>query len=174
MSDGSVNSAPLRDRAIATIEHDELRFKKQQFDDLISNANNRIEKLKESFNENLLAESLEHVRQLEQSLFSSKAEIAKLKSQLKDKLDMSADGLKEVSHQSYRTIDRVMYAMAELTTINNSAPYGQNKGSLNEAITTILERDRLPLGSEPVGKWLTRINTLKSVDKLKKEIDREN
>ena len=69
--------------------------------------------------------------------------------------------LEKVPHQSYRTVDRVMYAMAQLANVNNSKPFSQNKPSLNASITTILQNDGVPLESEAVGKWLSRINDIK-------------
>lgn len=157
LSDGSINSAPLRNKAVDSIEQDELRFKKQQFDNLINNSNNSIEKLNEGFNDDLPTDSVEHIKQLEQLLADSELKIVQLEGQLKEKL---ADDLKKVPHQSHRTIVRIMYAMAELTELDNSNPYSQNLRSLNTEITTILENDGFPLGYEAVGKWLTRINEL--------------
>ena len=103
--------------------------------------------------------------QLIKELAAAKAEIADLKNQLeqaKAKLaDKPADDLKDVPHQSYRTVARVMYAMAQLAKVDNSKPFSQNKPSLNASITTILQNDGVPLESEAVGKWLSRINDIK-------------
>ena len=77
-------------------------------------------------------------------------------------LEKPADDLKDVPHQSYRTVDRVMYAMAKLSNLDNIEPYSQNNPSLNASITTILQNDGLTLEYQAVGKWLTRINDVKS------------
>ena len=72
-----------------------------------------------------------------------------------------ADDLKAVPHQAYRTLDKVMYAMAKITKLDNTKPYSQNTPSLNATITTILQNDGIPLEYEAVGKWLSRINDIK-------------
>ena len=90
-------------------------------------------------------------------------EIEVLQAQLTKRTSQPADDLKGVPHQSYRTVDRVMYAMAQLTKEDNSKPFSQNKPSLNASITTILQNDGVPLESEAVGKWLSRINDIKPV-----------
>ena len=74
---------------------------------------------------------------------------------------MGADDLKKVPHQSYRTVDRIMYAMAKLTKLDNTKPYSENNPSLNASITTILQNDSLTLEYQAVGKWLSRINDVK-------------
>ena len=75
------------------------------------------------------------------------------------------DDLKEIPHQSYRTIDRILYALVQLSGADNSEPYSQNNPSLNAKITTILQNDGLPLEYEAVGKWLARANDLKPINK---------
>jgi len=75
--------------------------------------------------------------------------------------DEPADDLKAVPHQAYRTVDRVMYAMAKLSNLDNTEPYSQNNPSLNASITTILQNDGLTLEYQAVGKWLSRINDIK-------------
>lgn len=96
--------------------------------------------------------------QLTKQLAAAEAKITRLEAILKDK---PADDLKDVPHQAYRTIDRVMYAMAKLTKLDNSNPYSQNARTLNERITTILQNDGLKLEYQAVGKWLSRINDIK-------------
>lgn len=71
----------------------------------------------------------------------------------------------KVPHQSYRTIDRILYALIQLSGADNSEPYSQNNPSLNAKITTILQNDGLPLEYEAVGKWLARANDLKPINK---------
>lgn len=78
--------------------------------------------------------------------------------------DATADMVK-VPHQSYRTIDRILYAIIQLSGADNSEPYSQNNPSLNAKITTILQNDGLPLEYEAVGKWLARANDLKPINK---------
>ena len=117
-----------------------------------------------------------HCTYLERSLEQSKRKeelnqqiaekrILELESQLAQArakpLEKPADDLKDVPHQSYRTVARVMYAMAQLAKVDNSKPFSQNKPSLNASITTILQNDGVPLESEAVGNWLSRINDIK-------------
>lgn len=93
-----------------------------------------------------------------------RAEIAILKEQQDNKAELVgklANDLKGVPHQSYRTVDRVMYAMAKLTKLDNTEPYSQNNPSLNASITTLLQNDGLTLEYQAVGKWLSRINDIK-------------
>jgi len=103
--------------------------------------------------------------ELEKQLAKAKAKIADLESQLvqvKSGLaNKPANDLKDVPHQSYRTVDRVMYAMAKLTKLDNIEPYSQNNPSLNASITTLLQNDGLTLEYQAVGKWLSRINDIK-------------
>ena len=105
------------------------------------------------------------LEQLSQELIIANIKIADLDSQLeKAKAELEnkpADDLNKVPHQSYRTVARVMYAMAQLANLDNSKPFSQNKPSLNASITTILQNDGVPLESEAVGKWLSRINDMK-------------
>ena len=100
-----------------------------------------------------------------QRIADLESQIAELESQLAQAKTEStykpAYDLKDVPHQSYRTVDRVMYAMAQLANVDNSKPFSQNKPSLNASITTILQNDGVPLESEAVGKWLSRINDIK-------------
>lgn len=103
------------------------------------------------------------VSELEKQLADAKAEITKLNHQLKERPIAKNDDLKNVPHQSHRTIDRIMYAMAKLTNFDNSHPTSQNMPSLNAQITTILQNDGLPLEYEAVGKWLTRVNNIKPI-----------
>ena len=102
---------------------------------------------------------------LEKQLAQAKAKIAELENQLAQAkaglADKPTDDLKDVPHQSYRTVDRVMYAMAKLAKRDNTEPYSQNNPSLNAAITTILQNDGLTLEYQAVGKWLSRINDIK-------------
>ena len=81
--------------------------------------------------------------------------------ELKTQVNKPADDLKAVPHQSYKALDKVMYAMAKLTKLDNSKPYSQNIPSLNAAITTILQHDGFPLEYQAVGKWLSHINDIK-------------
>lgn len=93
-----------------------------------------------------------------------RTEIAILKEQQNNEAELvgkPADDLKDVPHQSYRTVDRVMYAMAKLANLDNTEPYSQNNPSLNASITTLLQNDGLPLEYQAVGKWLSRINDIK-------------
>lgn len=89
-------------------------------------------------------------------------ELATLKANTQS--DAPADMVK-VPHQSYRTIDRILYALIQLSGADNSEPYSQNNPSLNAKITTILQNDGLPLEYEAVGKWLARANDLKPINK---------
>lgn len=92
------------------------------------------------------------------------SELIKVKAQLEKTLQLQAiDCLKDVPHQSYRTVDRVMYAMAKLSKLDNTEPYSQNNPSLNASITTILQNDGLTLEYQAVGKWLKRINDVKNL-----------
>ncbi len=104
-------------------------------------------------------------RFLKDKLESKDKRIASLESQLvqtkNEPSDKPADDLKDVPHQSYRTVDRVMYAMAKLTNLDNTEPYSQNNPSLNASITTLLQNDGLTLEYQAVGKWLSRINDIK-------------
>lgn len=105
------------------------------------------------------------IEQFREALAAANAKVGELESQLEQAYaalaDKPADDLKDVPHQSYRTVDRVMYAMAKLAKVDNSKPFSQNKPSLNASITTILQNDGVPLESEAVGKWLSRINDIK-------------
>lgn len=103
----------------------------------------------------------EVIEQLKEKVADLTAENKNLNEQLSKQVDAPADDLKEVPHQSYRTVARVMYAMAQLAKEDNSKPFSQNKPSLNASITTILQNDGVPLESEAVGKWLSRINDIK-------------
>lgn len=107
------------------------------------------EQLEKSSNE--LKEAQAKIADLENQLAQAKAGLA----------DKPTDDLKDVPHQSYRTVDRVMYAMAKLAKRDNTEPYSQNNPSLNAAITTILQNDGLTLEYQAVGKWLSRINDIK-------------
>ncbi len=100
---------------------------------------------------NKLKEAQVKIADLENQLAQAKAGLA----------DKPTDDLKDVPHQSYRTVDRVMYAMAKLAKRDNTEPYSQNNPSLNAAITTILQNDGLTLEYQAVGKWLSRINDIK-------------
>lgn len=105
-------------------------------------------------------EQLKKKAELDQQLAEKR--ILELEKQLRQtKIFESTNDLKQVPHQSYRALDRVMYAMAKITGLDNSTPYSQNKPSLNAEITTILQNDGLPLEYEAVGKWLKRINDIK-------------
>lgn len=135
------------------LEHEELlKQKKYICEDLekYKHSNN------EDFSQHWEAESKKY-----------QAEIIELKQQLKGRMEKPPidDPSIEVHHKSFKTVDRIMYAMAELTKLDNSNPYSQNARTLNEKITTILQDDGLPLEYEAVGKWLTRINELKSKNK---------
>ncbi|MGP5345929.1 hypothetical protein ACTXLJ_04555 [Psychrobacter celer] len=105
------------------------------------------------------------VIELEKKLEGAKAEIAKLKNELKERPTARDDDLKDVPHQAKRTVIRVMYAMAKLTELDNSNPYSQNARTLNEKITTILQNDGLKLEYQAVGKWLKEINEVQSAKK---------
>lgn len=100
----------------------------------------------------------QRIAELETELADLQNQLAQVNAVLTDK---PADDLKDVPHQSYRTVARVMYAMAQLANVDNSKPFSQNKPSLNASITTILQNDGVPLESEAVGKWLSRINDIK-------------
>lgn len=105
-------------------------------------------------------EQLKKKAELDQQLAEKR--ILELEKQLRQtKIFESTNDLKQVPHQSYRALDRVMYAIAKITGLDNSTPYSQNKPSLNAEITTILQNDGLPLEYEAVGKWLKRINDIK-------------
>ena len=101
------------------------------------------------------------INDLKEQIVQLIADNKNLNKRLETLADTPADDLKKVPHQSYRTVDRVMYAMAQLANMDNSKPFSQNKPSLNASITTILQNDGIPLESEAVGKWLSRINDIK-------------
>lgn len=111
-----------------------------------------LDKLFNQADTEVIEQLREQVADLESQLAQAKAE----------PLKKPADDLKDVPHQSHKTVVRIMYAMAQLATkADNSKPYSQNNPSLNAAITTILQNDGVPLESEAVGKWLSRINDIK-------------
>lgn len=110
------------------------------------------------FNQTEAKIDTEVIEKLRQKIADLKSQIVQAKTELAYK---PADDLNKVPHQSYRTVDRVMYAMAQLANVDNSKPFSQNKPSLNASITTILQNDGVPLESEAVGKWLSRINDIK-------------
>lgn len=101
------------------------------------------------------------INDLKEQIVQLIADNENLNKRLESLTDTPADDLKIVPHQAYRTVDRVMYAMAQLAHVDNSKPFSQNKPSLNASITTILQNDGVPLESEAVGKWLSRINNIK-------------
>ena len=103
------------------------------------------------------------VAELEKQLADAQVEIAKLNCQLKERPIAIDNDLKNLPHQSYRTVDKIMYAMAKLTKFDNSHPTSQNMPSLNAQITTVLQNDGLSLEYEAVGKWLTRVNNIKPI-----------
>lgn len=100
------------------------------------------------------------VAELEKQLADAKLEIAKFKRQTIDSARPVSDDLKQVHHRSNKTVDRIMYAMAKLTKLDNIEPYSQNNPSLNASITTLLQNDGLTLEYQAVGKWLSRINDI--------------
>lgn len=102
------------------------------------------------------------VSELERQLADAKDEVAGLQEKLSQSVSPLDKDLKEMPHQSMRTVLRVMYAMAKLTELDNSAPYGKNRGSLNCEIVTLLQNDNLKLEYQAVGKWLTEINEVQS------------
>lgn len=134
------------------------------------------------FNDKTPIEQSETIRKLTEQLAAAHAtikqltderdEAASLENKLVEKVEAVNDDLEQVHHKSFKTVDRIMYAMAEIIDINNTKPYSKNKGSLNEAILSVLAADHLALGYEPIGDWLSRVNALKSVDKISKEIER--
>lgn len=117
----------------------------------------------EGFNDNLPIDPVEHAKQLEQQLADAKAEILELERQLKEKTVLVNNDLKHVHHKSFKTVDRIMYAMAKLTKYDNSHPTSQNMPSLNAQITTLLQNDGLPLEYEAVGKWLKRVKEVQPI-----------
>lgn len=66
-----------------------------------------------------------------------------------------------IPHQSYRAIDRILYALVKLSEKDNTKPYSQNRPSLNAEISTILDTEGLSIGYETIGKWLARANDVK-------------
>lgn len=115
-----------------------------------------------------IRESLEQYKQgdNEELAQHGEDESKKYKSRIEepeDQLKKAQDDSKDVPHQSYRTVDRIMYAMAKLSNLDNIEPYSQNNPSLNASITTILQNDGLTLEYQAVGRWLTRINNVKSL-----------
>lgn len=102
------------------------------------------------------------IAKLEREIADTKKQLEQARVKLANK---PTDDLKDVPHQAYKTLDKVMYAMAKITNLDNSKPYSQNKPSLNAEITTILQNDGLPLEYEAVGKWLSRINDIKPLKK---------
>ena len=117
----------------------------------------------EGFNDNLPIDPVEHIKQLTQQLAAANAEILELQDQLKEKTLLLDNDLKQVHHKSFKTVDRIMYAMAKLTKYDNSHPTSQNMPSLNAQITTLLQNDGLPLEYEAVGKWLTRVKNVQTI-----------
>lgn len=98
------------------------------------------------------------IAELEREIADIKKQLEQVRAKLTNK---PADDLKDIPYQTYKTLDKVMYAMAKITNLDNSKPYSQNTPSLNAAITTILQNAGLPLEYEAVGKWLSRINDIK-------------
>ncbi|SJN35156.1 hypothetical protein [Psychrobacter sp. JB385] len=148
LPDGSMNSSFLQNKAISSISYDELRFKKVQLDELINSP--KVCTITDEGFKNLKDENKEQKQRIEEL----EKEIAQIR--------MSTDDLKDVPYQSFKALDKVMYAMAKLTKLDNSKPYSQNKPSLNAEITTILQNDGLALEYQTVGKWLSRINDVQS------------
>src|SRR5699024_8766754 len=68
----------------------------------------------EGFNDNLPIDPVEHIKQLTQQLAAANAEILELQDQLKEKTLLIDNDLKQVHHKSFKTVDRIMYAMAKL------------------------------------------------------------
>lgn len=95
-----------------------------------------------------------------ENLFS----INKTKSQPNSKANQCDDN-KPIHHKSKATVKKILYALAELSEKDNSSPYSQNKGSLNEAITTILQNAGIPLEYEAVGNWLSEIKDISPPNK---------
>ncbi|MFK3915643.1 hypothetical protein [Psychrobacter sp. NPDC078501] len=100
------------------------------------------------------------VAELEKQVAGAEAEIVKLKNELKERPTAIDEDLKDVPHQSYRTVDRIMYAMAKISELSNTGPYSQNNPSLNASIATILQNDGLTLEYQAIGKWLTRVKNV--------------
>ncbi|MGP4789589.1 hypothetical protein ACTXGJ_10740 [Psychrobacter sp. 1Y11] len=76
------------------------------------------------FNQTEVKTDNEVIEKLRQEIADLKAENNKLRGHQAVK---SADDIKDVPHQSYRTLDRVMYAMAKITGLDNSKPYSQKQ-----------------------------------------------
>ena len=87
-------------------------------------------------------------------------EIEHLKQEIEQLKTKQSDDDKPVHHKTRASVRKVLYALAELSKIDNSSPYSQNKGSLNEAVTTILQNAGIPLEYEAVGNWLSEIKDI--------------
>ena len=134
LPDGSMNSSFLQNKAISSISHDELRFKKAQLDELI-NVPKVCITTNEKFN-NLKDENEVQKQRIEEL----EKEIAQIK--------VPKDDSKDVSHQTYKTLAKqfdkikkqLMDATVELDD-NTAASYQTTIGIL-------LEIMKAPKGTE--------------------------
>lgn len=116
-----------------------ILIKKSELDEIVGNASDNEKQL------NLEIEHLKH-------------EIEQLRSN-------QSDDNKPMHHKSKATVRKILYALAELSKKDNSSPYSQNKGSLNEAVTTILQNAGIPLEYEAVGNWLNEVKAVSPPNK---------
>ncbi|MCG3808951.1 hypothetical protein I3252_05560 [Psychrobacter sp. Ps4] len=145
---------------IILLSVDDFTSSKNQFTPIFDNA--KVQLFKKPDEASIDIEQNE-TKTLKEKVKKLAAENEILKAKLNEQVNKPANDLKNVPHQAYKTLDKVMYAMAKITGLDNSKPYSQNTPSLNAAITTILQNDGLPLEYEAVGKWLSRINDIKPV-----------
>lgn len=153
----------LRKNDINSVERKDLRFKKAQIDDLINRSN-------------IKASTLEELERLQQKVATLENEKLELDSQLSlenERLKQELEQLKAkhnnenkpIHHKTKASVMRVLYALVVLSKLDNKKPYGQNKGSLNEAITTVLQNAGIPLDYEAVGNWLSEVNEISPPNK---------
>lgn len=95
------------------------------------------------------------------------ATIAELQKQLAEaKQDAHKPADDEVTNaKSLKSIERIIYALVELSEKDNSSPTSQKMPSLNAHITTILDRDGLSVNYQTIGEWLSKANHLSKSSK---------
>ncbi|OXL24604.1 hypothetical protein [Psychrobacter sp. DAB_AL32B] len=147
------------------IDNGEIRFSKSAIDRYLDSTT-KVSSV--SLEDQKAADSQATIDKITIEKAEMQSELIKVRAQLEEAVQSQAsmpvhpDSIK-IPHQAFPTIDKVMYAMAKLTKLDNSNPYGQNRSSLNEAILRTLSENGFKLEYEAVGKWLTRINDVKSL-----------
>lgn len=152
--DGEVSNETVEKLKKMVVDYEELSLKYEELESQNKGLLDKVEQYKQYNNEELT----QHW-EAESKKYKSKIE------ELEGRLKKAEDDLKEVPHQAHRTVIRVMYAMAKMTRIDNSNPYSQNLHTLNGEITTLLQNDGLKLEHQSVGKWLSKINNIQSMQK---------